>query len=65
MLVRFVKQYGPYAVDEIVNLEEPLAGQLLDHGVAVAAGVQPVHRATHEPQNVETADVKHPKARKA
>jgi len=62
MLLRFLKQYAAYIEGEVVDLDDPLAGQLVDHGVATPAEGHDVRHATRPADDVRTATVKNKKA---
>jgi hypothetical protein len=59
MLIRFLKQYGPWAAGETREASEAEADQLIVHGVAEAADKPKVRHATEKPAGKRNAAIQH------
>ena len=58
MLVKFLKQYGPFSEGETVEMDDNAAAALITHGVAVESAKE-VRHATAKPHNKRQATTRH------
>ena len=58
MLVKFLKQYGPFSEGETVEMDDNAAAALITYGVAVESAKE-VRHATAEPQKKRQATTRH------
>lgn len=59
MLVRFLKQYGPYTVGETREATDHEAELLIVHGIAEPADKPKVRHATDKPAGKRNAAITH------
>ena len=59
MLIRFLKQYGPWVVGEVREASDHEAEQLVLHGVAEHADAPKVRHATEKPHGKRNAAIHH------